>query len=141
MWNDLTLNGELKNIHKIGNILERDIPPVTYNGLKNGWKIARKKYNKEGTKGQSILNFIKKNKKGSKQFRNILNAKNTLLSQQNIKKLSQVKTYALLTGSVNTPEARIRAMLGAWNNNSLPGKIRTFYTNFTTISWVLMHRY
>ena len=53
----------------------RNIAPVTYNGLKNGWKIARKKYNKEGTKGQSILNFIKKNKKGSKQFRNILNAK------------------------------------------------------------------
>ena len=36
----LTLNGELKNINEIGNILERDIAPVTYNGLKNGWKIA-----------------------------------------------------------------------------------------------------
>ena len=54
-WQDLTLNGELKNINEIGNILERDIAPVTYNGLKNGWKIARKKYNKEGTKGQSTV--------------------------------------------------------------------------------------
>ena len=42
-WQDLTLNGELKNINEIGNILERDIAPGTYNGLKNGWKIARKK--------------------------------------------------------------------------------------------------
>ena len=129
-WQDLTLTGELKNINEIGNILERDIAPGTYNGLKNGWKIARKKYNKEGTKGQSIVNFIKKNKKGSKQFRNILNSKNSLLSQQNIRKLAQVKTYALLTGSVNTPDARIRDMLGAWNNNSLPGKIRTFLFKF-----------
>ena len=101
-WQDLTLNGELKSINEIGNILERDIAPGTYNGLKNGRKIARKKYNKEGTKGQSIVNFIQKNKKGSKQFRNILNSKNSLLSQQNIRKLAQVKTYALLTGSVNT---------------------------------------
>ena len=44
--------------------------------------------------------------------------------------MSQVKTYALLTGSVNTPDARIRGMLGAWNNNSLPGKIRTFLFKF-----------
>ena len=28
-WHDLTLNGELKNINEIGNILERDIAPVT----------------------------------------------------------------------------------------------------------------
>ena len=49
---------------------------------------------------------VQKNKKGSKQFRNILNSKNSHLSQQNIRKLAQVKTYALLTGSVNTPDHR-----------------------------------
>ena len=57
---DLTQNGELKNINKIGNILDGGLALETYNGLKNGWKIARKKFNKEGTLGQSIENFIKK---------------------------------------------------------------------------------
>ena len=56
--------------------------------------------------------------------------KKTLLAQQNIKKLPQVKTFALLTGSVDTPDARIRGMLGAWNNNFLPGKISTFLFKF-----------
>ena len=56
----LNTNGELKNINEIGNILDRDLALGTYNGLKNGWKIAHKKYNREGTLGQSIENFIKK---------------------------------------------------------------------------------
>ena len=59
-WHDLTQNGELKNMNEIGNILDGGLALETYNGLKNGWKIARKKFNKEGTLGQSIELFIKK---------------------------------------------------------------------------------
>ena len=124
-WCDLTQNGVLKNINNISNVAGTELTLGIYYGLKNGWKVAHKKFHEEGKKGQSKENFINNTKKGSKQFRCILNMKNTVSAQKGLKKMSQVKTYALWTGSVGTPDARIKGMLGAWNNKSLPGKIRT----------------
>ena len=50
--------------------------------------------------------------------------------EKNLKNLQQVKTFARLTGSVNTDIRRLKSMMGAWNNNFLPGKIRIFLFKF-----------
>ena len=44
--------------------------------------------------------------------------------------MTQVKSYAKLTGIENIPLIRVKCMLGAWEKKILPGKIRTFLFKF-----------
>ena len=90
----------------------------------------RKKFHVQDAKGSSLEHFIQNKIKGSRKFREILNKKRKNTAEKEIAKMTQVKTYANLTGTVNTPLIRVKCMLGAWNNFSLPGKIRTFLFKF-----------
>ena len=74
--------------------------------------------------------FYCRRKNGSKRFRNILTKNSRVEQGKNVTKLSQVKTFARLTGSKNTELNQIRCMMSAWNNSFLPGKIRTFLFKF-----------
>ena len=69
-------------------------------------------------------------RKGSKRFREILTKNSRMDHEKNLKNLQQVNTFARLTGSVNTDIRRLKSMMGAWNNNFLPGKIRIFLFKF-----------
>ena len=94
-----------------------------FHNLQIGWNRAHKKYRVEGKKGSTLNEFIMLDRKGSKRFREILTKKSTLEQGKNLKNLSQVKTFSRLTGSLNTDISRLKSVMGAWNNNFLPGKI------------------
>ena len=92
--------------------------------------MREKKFHVQDAKGSSLEHFIQNKIKGSRKFREILNKKRKNTAEKEIAKMTQVKTYANLTGTVNTLLIRVKCMLGAWNNFSLPGKIRTFLFKF-----------
>ena len=57
--------------------------------------------------------------------------KNSRIEQgKNLIKLPQVKTFLRLVGTQNIESTRLKNMMGAWNNNFIPGKIRTFLFKF-----------
>ena len=57
--------------------------------------------------------------------------KNSRIEQgKNLIKLPLVKTFSRLVGTQNIEITRLKNMMGAWNNNFIPGKIRTFLFKF-----------
>ena len=129
-WHMITENGEFNNLNTLSANLGFAVTPVIHNNLKNGWKIANKKFQEQDHKGTSLEKFIQIKIKGSKRFRAVLSKKRNMESEKTVTKLTQVKTYASLTGIGTISVERTRGMLGAWNNFFLPGKIRTFLFKF-----------
>ena len=72
-----------------------------FNNLKIGWKIAKKKFHTQDAKGSSLENFIQNKIRGSKIFREVLNKKRKKIAEKDKTKLTQVKSYANLTGIKN----------------------------------------
>ena len=111
-WQFITENGELQNRNTISAKLESAITPGMFNKLKIGWKIAKKKFHAQDAKGSSLEHFIQNKIRGSKKFREILNKKRKNMAEKDIAKLTQVKSYANLTGTENIPITRVKCMLG-----------------------------
>ena len=63
-WCDLTQNGVLKNINNISNLAGTELTLGIYYGLKNGWKVAQKKFNEEGKKGKAKKTLLTTPKRG-----------------------------------------------------------------------------
>ena len=101
-----------------------------FQNLKIGWNRAKKKFHVNGKNGSTLNDFLMLDRKGSKRFREILTKNSRMEHEKNLKNLQQVKTFARLTGSVNTEISRLKSMMGAWNNNFLQGKIRIFLFKF-----------
>ena len=70
----------------------------------------------------------------------ILNKKRKNMAEKDKAKMTQVNSYAKLTGIENIPLIRVKCMLGAWNNFFLPGKICTFLFKFYNNSLGLNNR-
>ena len=71
-WDTLTTNSELKSKGEIELRIGGNLSNVQYINLKSGYKIARKKYHKEGEKTVTLESFVLNTTKGSKRFRHIL---------------------------------------------------------------------
>ena len=56
------------------------------------------------------------------------------MAEKDIAKMTQVKSYAKLTGIENIPLIRVKCMLGAWKKNFCQEKFAPFLSNFTTIA-------
>ena len=69
-------------------------------------------------------------KKGSKCFRDIMTKNSRIEQGKNLSKLLQVKTFSRLVGTQNIETTQLKNMMGAWNNNFIPGKIQTFLFKF-----------
>ena len=93
--------------------------------------MREKKFHVQDAKGSSLEHFIQNKIKGSKKFREILNKKRKNMAEKDIAKMTQVKSYAKLTGIENIPLIRV-CMLGAWNNFFCREKFARFFSNFTT---------
>ena len=131
-WGKLTENENFKDFNTVRDILGENLTQEKFQNLKIGWNRAKKKFRVDGKKGCTLNEFIKSDRKGSKRFREILTKNSRLEHEKSPKNLQQVRTFSCLTGSVNTDISRLKSMMGAWNNNFLPGKIRIFLFNFTT---------
>ena len=64
----------------------------------------------------------------------ILNKKRKNMAEKDIAKMTQVKSYAKLTGIENIPLIRVKCMLGAWKKKFCQEKFAPFLSNFTTIA-------
>ena len=67
-------------------------------------------------------------KKGSKCFRDIMTKISSI--EQGTTKFPQVKTFSWLVSTQHIETTRLKNMMGAGNNNFIPGKIRTFLFKF-----------
>ena len=112
-WEVLTTNNVIKSRGEIETIIGYTITNVQYNGLKSGYKIARKKYHKEGEKTVTLENFVLNPSKGSKRFRNILTKNTDKGKGWKIQNLTQVKTYKKLTGVENLTDLRATHLLSS----------------------------
>ena len=112
-WQHITENGELQNSDTISARLESVITPGIFNKLKIRWKIEKKIFHAQDAKGSSLEHFIQNKIKGSKKFREILNKKRKNMAEKDIAKMTQVKSYANLTGTENILLTRVKCMLGA----------------------------
>ena len=92
----------------------------------------KEKFSYTRRKGQQPGKLYAKQHKGFEKIREVLNKKRTKDAEKNITKLTQVKSYANLTGTENIPITRVRGMLDAWNNFFLPAKFALSYLSFTT---------
>ena len=79
---------------------------------KNAVPNPEKKFHAQDAKGSSLEHFIQNKIRGSKKFREILNKKRKNMAEKDIAKLTQVKSYANLTGTENIPITRVKCMLG-----------------------------
>ena len=129
-WEVLTTHNAMKSRGEIETFIGCNITNVQYNGLKSGYKIARKKYHKEGEKAFTLEDFVLNPSKGSKRFRNILTKNTEKGKGWKIQNLTQVKTYKKLTGVENLTDLRAAHLLSSWNNTKLHNKIRTFLFKF-----------
>ena len=108
------------------------LPQEKYDSLKAGWNRAKKKYQVEGKKGTKLVDFMSRDKKGSKCFRTILTKNSGTYDRKTIKNMPQVKTFLGLTETEteNIEINQIKNMMGSWNYSFLPSKIRTFLFKF-----------
>ena len=129
-WEQLTENVNFKDFNAVRDILGVSLTHKQFQNLKIGWNRAKKKFHVNGKNGSTLNDFLMLDRKGSKRFREILTKNSRMEQGKNLKNLQQVKTYARLTGSANTEISCLKSMMGAWNNNFLPGKIRIFFFKF-----------
>ena len=97
--------------------------------------MREKKFHVQDAKGSSLEHFIQNKIKGSRKFREILNKKRKNTAEKEIAKMTQVKTYANLSGTVNTPLIRVKCMLGHGTTSPCLEKYAPFYSNFITTPW------
>ena len=85
-------------------------------------------------KGKVFRYFNKKSVFGWKShfysFRDIMTKNSRIEQGKNLTKLPQVKTFSRLVGTQHIETTRLKNMMGAWNNNFIPGKIRKFLFKF-----------
>ena len=122
-WDILFTNNEIKSKGEVELHTGCNLTIAQYNGLKSGYKIARKKYHKEGEKTVTMENFVLNSSKGSKRFRHILTKNTEKGKGWKIQNLTQVKTYKKLTGVENVTDIRATNLLSSWNNTMLNNKI------------------
>jgi len=113
----------LENIRNLGlkiNILQ-------YNCLNQGWEAAKRKFSKNCPQSLCVKQFLGSFKKGSRKFRDIMDAKG---KKGNLKNMQQVKTYKKVTEIENIDTARLRKMHTMWSRHFLDSKTRDFIFKF-----------
>jgi hypothetical protein len=122
-WLDLTVMGELKGKIEVEDITGCRLTNEKYGNLVNAYNIAKRKYGKEGEKTTPLAEFINRFKKGSKNFRKIIN-----LASSRVKLLNsrQVNTFCRLIDCGVPDTERVYHLFTTWNNAFYPCYLRVF---------------
>jgi hypothetical protein len=122
-WKDLTVNGTLLSREEI--LTHHGIPltRAKYNIMKQVYQISIRKYHKVGGAENSLSDFFKSFKKGSKKFRIILSG---TVSEQLFTTGQQVNSFLQTIEEERPAIPRIKALCSNWNLSFLPSSIREF---------------
>jgi len=123
-YSELMVNGALVGFDEFEFISGFRVNRQKYSALKNALERAKRKYGESDAEIQSVASFFGKIKKGSKNFRKVLDTEIT--SKENIDKLRSIKKFCEITESNFGGMPRIKSTVRQWNIYSFPNRFKVF---------------
>jgi hypothetical protein len=122
-WNSLSNNGWLLSrveIHARHGIFFTE---EKFQLLKTAFRICKCKYHKDADKSLTMRQFICSFKKGSRNFRRIINKAE---KNDNVAECQAIQTYGRTVGARIVDPKRASSILSNWNKSFLPSNVRVF---------------
>jgi hypothetical protein len=130
-WSDITIGNNLTTKIRVEACLGKEIAPETYQNLRTAYRIASKKYRKEGEKTTSIDTFFSSFKKGSKKFRRVF-LSGDLGNYHKVKsgEIRPIRKFLELIDCQRPNDVRLKSLFFSWDKYFLPSRLRTFKFKF-----------
>jgi hypothetical protein len=125
-WTDLTNGNNLMSKIRVEATLGKEITPEFYQKLKTAYRIATKKYRKEGETTVSIDTFFNSFKKGSKKFRRVLSGEQNRYRRPRGGEVRPIRKFLELIDCQRPNDVRLKSLFFSWDKYFLPSRMKTF---------------
>ena len=122
------INGEFTNFREVNFLTGINMTNNNYKAIKNCYTKLVKMSKNDDTEPQTLHEFFRKVKKGSKNYRVILD--HVIGNEKGILKNTQFKSFCKTTSTEIDVEKRVKSNISSWNYFFLANRLRVFLFKF-----------